>query len=263
MLLLVLAIPQLACAHAGSWNVVDVRIISDQGVEFAKYRTYPHVTREGTYFYMEALKGEKYSIEVANRSDRRIGVVIAVDGRNIINGKKSDLKPGERMYIIDPYTTNTFEGWRTGMDKTNRFYFTEQSDSYAEKVFSDASAMGTIALAVYREKLPPIALHSELPYRTKDTPPAGAASQAPVEKRSSNRLEQEKSEQAGTGFGETTHSPARVVQFEPEYTVAEKIVLKYEWRTELCKKGVITCGSKNRLWPDDGRFAPIPRDFRG
>jgi hypothetical protein len=54
-----------------------------------------------------------------------------------------------------------------------------------------------------------------------------------------------------------------VVQFEPEYTVAEKIVLKYEWRTELCKKGVITCGSKNRLWPDDGRFAPIPRDFRG
>jgi hypothetical protein len=258
MLLLALTIPQLACAHAGDWNVVDVRIISDQGGEFTKYRTYPRVAQEGMYFYMEAAKREKYSIEVANRSDRRIGVVIAVDGRNIINGKKSDLKPDERMYIIDPHATNTFEGWRTGMDKTNRFYFTEQSDSYAEKVFSDASAMGTIALAVYREKLPEI-LHS---YKMKDAP-AGSASQAPMEKRSSNRLERDKSEQAGTGFGETTYSPARVVQFEPEHAVAEKIVLKYEWRTELCKKGIITCWSKNRFWPDDGGFAPIPRDFRG
>ncbi|MHB8158623.1 MAG: hypothetical protein ACYDEQ_14770 [Desulfocucumaceae bacterium] len=262
MLLLALVIPQVACAHAGGWNVVDVRIISDQGGEFTKHRTYPRAAQEGTYFYMEAAKGEKYSIQVANRSDRRIGVVIAVDGRNIISGDKSNLKPGERMYIIDPYATNTFEGWRTGMDKTNRFYFTEQSDSYAEKVFSDGSAMGTIAVAVYREKLPPVALHSVLPQRAKDAP-AGAAPKAAREERSSDRLEQEKSEQAGTGFGETTYSPAREVQFEPEHKVAEKIVLKYEWRTELCKKGIITCGSKNRLWPDNGGFAPIPRDFRG
>ena len=102
---------------------------------------------------MEAVKGEKYSIEITNRSNRQIGVVIAVDVRNIISGSKSDLKNNERMYIISPHATNSFEGWRTGMDKTNRFYFTEQSDSYAERVFSDGSAMGTIAVAVFREKL--------------------------------------------------------------------------------------------------------------
>ena len=262
MVFLVLAVAQSACAYAGRTGVVDVRIVSDTGSEFTKYRTYPRVNNEGRYFYMEAVKGEEYSIEVTNKSDGQIGVVIAVDGRNIISGNKSDLKNNERMYIISPHATNTFEGWRTGMDKTNRFYFAEQSDSYAEKVFSDGSAMGTIAVAVYREKLPPITLKSEMPYRAQEAP-AGAASHAPMEKRSYDRAEKEKSEQAGTGFGETTYSPARQVHFESENIIAEKIVLKYEWRQELCKKGIIGCGPKNRLWPDGEGFAPVPRDFRG
>ena len=262
MFFLVLAIPQLVCAYAGGGGVVDVRIISDTRGEFAQYRAYPRVRNEGKYFYMEAVKGDKYSVEVTNRSDRNIGVVIAVDGKNIISGNKSGLKNNERMYIIGPHAINTFEGWRTGMDRTNRFYFTEQSDSYAEKVFADASAMGTIAIAVYREKLPPIRLKSELPFRTQEAP-AGAASRAPMEKRSYDRTEKEKSEQAGTGFGETTYSPARQVHFEPENIIAEKIVLKYEWRQELCKKGIIGCGPRNRLWSDGGGFAPVPKDFRG
>jgi hypothetical protein len=73
----------------------------------------------------------------------------------------------------------------------------------------------------------------------------------------------QKGEETGTGFGETTYSPARIVQFEPEHTAAEKIVLKYEWRSELCRKGIISCGPKNRFWPDDQEFAPIPKDFKG
>jgi len=263
LLLAVLVIPQWVSAHIGYGESVNVRIVSDSGNEFPQYRAYPRIEDEGRYFYMEATKGEKYSIEVTNRSNRHIGVVIAVDGRNIISGKKSDLKNNERMYIVGPFGRNTFEGWRTGMDRTNRFYFTEQSDSYAEKVFSDASAMGTIAVAVYREKLPPAAFrHPVPPYRLKGMS-AGAASQSSVEKRSYDRAENEKSEQAGTGFGETTYSPAREVRFEPENTIADKIVLKYEWRNELCKKGIVHCGPKNRLWPHDRGFAPVPYDFRG
>ena len=259
MLFMVSVIPVLACAHTGKGNVVDVRIVSDNGGEFSKYRTYPRVRQEGNFFYVEAVKGDRYSIQVTNKSGRRIGVVIAVDGRNIINGKKSDLERNERMYIIGPYESNTFEGWRTSMDRTNRFYFTEQSDSYAEKVFADASAMGTIALAVYREKIPEIISHSE---RLKEAP-AGAMPYASRESRSTDRVEQKIGKEAGTGFGETTYSPAYVVHFDPEQEPAEKIVLKYEWRSELCRKGVISCGPKNRFWPDDHEFAPIPKDFKG
>ena len=264
LLLLALVVPASACAHTGQGNVVDVRIVSDHGGEFTKYRTYPRAGQGGVYYYVEAVKGERYSVQVRNRSDNRIGVVIAVDGRNIIDGKKSALKPGERMYILGARETNTFDGWRTGMDRTNRFYFTEQSESYAEKVFSDGSAMGTIALAIYREKPPVTIPYSDRPSRMKEAP-AGAAPEASAESRSSDRAEK-KSEQAGTGFGETTYSPVRVVTFEPEPATAEKIVLKYEWRAELCRKGIVACEPKNRfwpVWPDDREFAPAPGDFRG
>jgi hypothetical protein len=261
-LCMVLIVPLLAWTPVEKESVVEVRIVSDSGSEFAKYRAYPRCQQEGNFFYVEAAKGDRYSIEVSNKSGRRIGVVIAVDGRNIISAKKSDLKRNERMYIIGPYETNTFEGWRTGMERTNRFYFTEQSDSYAEKVFRDASAMGTIALAVFREKLPEIVPYSDKPSRMNESP-AGAAPSASSEGRSADRAKLQKDEEAGTGFGETTYSPARVVQFEPEHGSAEKIVLKYEWRSELCRKGIIGCGPKNRFWPDDQGFAPIPKDFKG
>jgi hypothetical protein len=262
VLLMVSVIPVGAFSHTGTGNVVDVRIVSDRGDEFAKYRAYPRVRQEGSFFYVEAVKGDRYSIQVTNRSGRRIGAVIAVDGRNIINGSRSDLKRDEPMYIIGPSESNTFEGWRTGMDRTNRFYFTEPSDSYAEKVFADASAMGTIALAVYMERLPEILPHSGKPSRLKEAP-AGAAASPPSESLSADRAEQKKDKEAGTGFGETTHSPAYRVQFDPEHLPVEKIVLKYEWRSELCRKGILQCGPKNRFWPDDQEFAPIPRDFGG
>lgn len=253
-------IPVLACAHAGMREVVDVRIVSDSGTEFTRYRTYPRVHQDGRFFYVEAVKGDRYSIRVTNKSGGRIGVVIAVDGRNIISGKKSDLRRDERMYIIGPYENNTYEGWRTGMDRTNRFYFTEASDSYAEQVFADGSAMGTIAVAVYREKLPKVIPHSE---RQSQIDAPAAAPPGPGETSAAGKLEKKQSEEAGTGFGETTYSPARRVHFDPEQGPAEKIVLKYEWRSELCRKGILPCGPKNRLWPEDWDFAPIPRDFRG
>jgi hypothetical protein len=259
---LTIVLPVMGCAHSGTGGLVDVRIISDSGSEFSQHRTYPRIRQEGRYFYVEAVKSEKYSIRVSNRSARSVGVVIAVDGRNIISGSKSDLRQSERMYIIEPYVTQTFEGWRTGMDRTNRFYFTEQADSYAERAFSDGSAMGTIAVAVYKEKAD-LRYFGENEIASPRRSSPGAGSPAPAETHSADRHEKKKSEQAGTGFGETTYSPVRIVHFEAEPRVAEKIVLKYEWRTELCRKGVIACEPKNRLWPGDGGFAPAPRDFHG
>jgi hypothetical protein len=256
-----LVAPALGYAHLGKTDVIDVRIVSDKGEVFPKYETFLRSHREGEYYYLEAVKGQRYSIQITNKSDRRIGVVIAVDGRNIIGGKKSDLLRNERMYIIGPYDTNTFEGWRTGMDRTNRFYFTEQSDSYAEKVFADASAMGTIALVVYKEKIPQIVPHADMSFQKREAP-AAAAPSASGESRAAGKHKVEEREQAGTGFGETSYSPAHVVQFDPEPTMAGKIVLKYEWRSELCRKGIISCGPKNRFWPDELEFAPIPKDFK-
>ena len=97
-----------------------------------------------------------------------------------------------------------------------------------------------------------------------DEAPAKSTPHAPAaESRAEDRTARKKEQEAGTGFGETTYSPAHVVHFEPEHSSVEKIIMKYEWRSELCRKGIIPCGPMNRFWPDDHEFAPIPKDFRG
>ncbi len=40
-----------------------------------------------------------------NKIPDRVGVVIDVDGRNIITGKRSNLKSTEAMYIVNAYET--------------------------------------------------------------------------------------------------------------------------------------------------------------
>ena len=258
MLSLLAVMPALARTDAVAEPAVEVRVISDNGVEYPRYRTHPACERgSGSYFYMEAVRGEKYSIRVTNRTNRRVGVVIAVDGRNIISGQKSYLKNSERMYIIEPYATDVFEGWRTGMDRTNRFYFTGQSDSYAEKVFADASAMGTIAVAAYREKVRAgNARHAR--------PMTGIRPGQRAQAGEARRNECAKDEEAGTGFGETTYSPSYEVAFEPERSAAAgTVVLKYEWRSELCRKGIVECDRPNRLWPVIRRVRAGPGRLQG
>jgi hypothetical protein len=187
---------------------------------------------------------------VRNRLNRRIGIVVAVDGRTIISGKKSWLRNSERMYILEPYESGEFSGWRTGSDRINRFYFTSAADSYAAS-FRDESAMGVIAVAVYPEVRrydPPWFDSSQ--ELTRDKTARSAAPSARAEEKS-----------AGTGYGREEYSPSTTVAFEPESHPLEKIFLKYEWRSTLCKKGIIRCGGKrephNRMWDEEG-FAPPP-----
>jgi hypothetical protein len=123
--------------------------------------------------------------------------------------------------------------------------------------------MGTIAVAGFREKIPEAVPFHDRPSVTKESPAANASPHPAGKSLSADRAKRKKSEQAGTGFGETTYSPFRYVQFEPEDSAVDRIVMKYEWRSELCNKGIIHCGPKNRLWPGRQEFAPIPWGFRG
>jgi hypothetical protein len=207
--------------------------------------------------YAEAVRGDYYRIVVRNKLNRRVGVVIAVDGRNIISGEKSWLKNTERMYIVDPYSTNEYSGWRTGQDKINRFYFTDVPDSYAA-AFGDESAMGVIAVAAYPE-IRPCPQPSYAPHWSKDKTRNEAARDmaAPSALGKSQTMES-----AGTGYGHEKYSPSYRVEFEPERKAVESILIKYEWRKTLCKMNIINCGrtyqqSYNRIWENDG-YAPPP-----
>lgn len=211
--------------------------------------------------YAEAVKGEHYRLMVRNQLNRRVGVVIAVDGRNIISGAKSFLGNNERMYILEPYGTAEYAGWRTGQDKVNRFYFTEAPDSYAS-AFKDESAMGVIALAAYPEvlRLPPprkwnLFKESE-PSRSKGVGSSQAPAAPSCEADRLSGLAEEKRE-AGTGYGREEYSPSVAVAFEPEAFAYEKTFIKYEWRETLTRLGVLRPQQppRNRFWDD---FAPPP-----
>jgi len=205
--------------------------------------------------YIQAMPNERYRLRVVNNSEQRVGLVLAVDGRNIITGKKSYLKSNERMYILNPYESAAYEGWRTGSNQTNRFYFTEAANSYAA-AWGDSSAMGVIAMAVYPERPRPEILqqesHKSRGIRGGNAPSADASASMP-----------------GTGFGEITYSPSTTVSFEPHSDALEKVALKYEWKETLCQKRVLPeCrdvrsdeNTTNRLWKNDheGFAAPPPR----
>jgi len=275
----------LVWCTTGAWagcvgNVVEVRIVTDDG---RMLPTYPvKMSRGVRKVYAEAVKGDHYRIEVRNLLNRRIGLVIAVDGRNIISGTKSWLKYSERMYVLEPYGSGTFAGWRTAQNRINRFYFTDGPDSYAA-AFGDESAMGVIAVAVYPEVRrcePPIPLSRMSPSSQPDHEGKGttgkadkeeAVPTAPAAPRDHWNKKAARSEQAlesaGTGYGRNEYSPSRIVTFEPEKQATETIYLKYEWRSTLFKLGVIEyaqppCPRPNRLWDNDGYALPPPISFR-
>ena len=241
-------------AHAHSPSPVVIEIIDSNGSVF---REFPVDARDGAQrSYLQAEKGARYQVRVRNTTGERLGLVIAVDGRNIITGSKSDLARSEPMYVLDAWGSQDYAGWRANLDAINEFYFTDWSDSYAE-AFGDRSARGVIAVAVYGEVQPPRPVHQ--PYeeneRSVDAAGAPAASAAPPSARSDRAAEKS----AGTGYGDRRIDHAVEVEFVARGNADSRHFIKYEWRDALCRKHVLECGEKNRFWDESTLgFAPPP-----
>ena len=255
-LILAMTVSMLACAHAPVdtiGNAVTMGIRTDDRGSLALYPTEgsPGVLKA----YLEAEKGARYRIVLHNNLNCRVGLVIAVDGRNIISGAKSWLGNEERMYILGPNETQEYAGWRTAQDKENRFYFTNMEDSYAA-AFNDTTAMGVVAMAVYPECVPSRPNEPQIsgfPYR-------GGAGNMPSQDlaRKAQSNETKALSQPGSGYGEAIYSPSITVDFQPEPNPREKTLIKYEWRETLLRMGVIHGRPipGNRLW--ESGFAPPP-----
>lgn len=247
-------------AHYRSGDI-SVDVVDENGATFSQMP----VKQESKLYraYLQAERGARYRIRVTNRSGDRVGVVVAVDGRNIISGDRSDLERTEAMYILGPWATEEYSGWRSSLADVHEFYFTEWADSYAE-AFGDRSARGVIAVAAYREKpQPPVydrGLSRESEKRGNSDarppePPAVASGEAAA---SAQDAEKPRSE-PGTGYGDRRDEPAVRVAFEAEPRARARVFLKYEWRETLCRKGIVDCREPdNRFWPDTLSFAPPP-----
>jgi hypothetical protein len=253
--MLVLGLLFAAGAQAHVESPVSVEITGPDGRTFREFSV--EAGDGALRSYLQAEKGARYQVRVRNTTGQRLGLVIAVDGRNIINGARSELSRSEPMYVIDGGDTQSYAGWRANLDDINEFYFTEWNDSYAE-AFGDRSARGVIAIAVYRELAPPPVYQPrydegrdrEAAAGARPAPPASAAREADAAKRSDS---------AGTGYGERRSDRAVRVEFVAADSPASRHFIKYEWRDSLCRKRVIECAEGNRFWDESTLgFAPPP-----
>lgn len=240
-------------AWASGTAPVSVEIVAPDGRVF---REFPVDTRDGSWrSYLQAEQGARYEVRVHNASGERLGLVIAVDGRNIINGEKSELARGEPMYVLGGRDSQSYAGWRANLDAINEFYFTDWSDSYAE-AFGDRSARGVIAVAVYREVAPPRPVYQAPPEEERGAADAATAA-APSARAKADR--QSRADSAGTGYGDRRIDRAVQVEFVARSDPDSRHFIKYEWRDVLCRKRVLECGGENRFWDESTLgFAPPP-----
>jgi hypothetical protein len=240
-----------ALAHSPS--PVSIEIVDASGKVF---REFPVSARDGAWrSYLQAEKDARYQVRVRNTTGERLGLVIAVDGRNIINGAKSNLARSEPMYVLAPYAAQDYAGWRANLEAINEFYFTDWNDSYAE-AFGDRSARGVIAVAAYGEVAPPRPVYRPNDERERSADSAGApAASAPPSARGDAAAEKS----AGTGYGERRIDRAVEVEFVARANADSRHFIKYEWRETLCRRNLIECGEKNRFWDESTLgFAPPP-----
>jgi len=200
-------------------------------------------------FYVEARKGCRYAVLLANRTGERIGVVLAVDGLNAISGAR-DTGRG-RMYVLDPWQRTTVQGWRTSLQEVRRFTFVDEQASYAARSGKANEKMGWIEVAVYRERqhfvrsATPGEPRPE-PYGVEQDSEGKAERPAPSAKRDSAEAAAPSvlgSAQArsypGTGWGPRADDPVVLVSFDPESEPSQRVTLRYEYRPALVALGVL------------------------
>src|SRR2546425_7583449 len=92
---------------------------------------YPAPDGSGRY-YVEAWRGSRYAVRLANRTGERMGVLLTVDGLNAISGERSPAgsrSPG-RMYVLYPWDDTGGQGWPASLQDGRQFPFRDAERSY-------------------------------------------------------------------------------------------------------------------------------------
>jgi hypothetical protein len=197
--------------------------------------------------YIEALRGKEFVIRLSNPTSERIAVALSVDGRNVVDAGRTSARAATK-WVLMPGQTTDIPGWQVSGQTARKFFFTETSRSYA-KWLGDTSNVGTIEAVFFREKRrdPILSWKDEQPVGSR----AGETAQAPSSPADSERAgaapadsakrqkARESDRFAATGIGDQTRFPVQWVQFEEEPYPAARIAIRYEFREQLVRLGVL------------------------
>ena len=233
-------------------------------VDGSSLEEYPH----GGRTYVEALKGRSFTLRVSNPSSERVAVAISVDGRNVIDAKRTSAE-GATKWVLFPGQTIEIPGWQISGETARRFFFTDTAQSYASWL-GDTANVGTIEAVFFREKRQPprpITRYAEPGESGRDEAangdtgaslydiPGGApefdygheasrSAQAPAPSSDAKAKDGHVSKSdptdglAATGIGERTSFPIEWIDFKEDPRPIARMALRYEYRRELVRLGV-------------------------
>jgi len=220
--------------------------------------------------YIEALQGKEFTIRLTNPTSERVAVALSVDGRNVIDARRTtDL--AATKWILAPGQTAEIPGWQISGETARKFFFTETSGSYA-KWLGDTANVGTIEAVYFREKRrdPVIASKDEAAEKMRRVESARAEAEgganAPAQSPAPKVAPREADNYAATGIGDKTAFRVQWAAFDEDPTPAARIAIRYEFRPQLVRLGVIPredeLFARDRARGFEHAYAPDPYGHR-
>lgn len=203
----------------------------------------------GGRWYVEALKGREYAIRIRNPFGVRVAVALSVDGLNTIDARQTTAATA-RKWVIDPYQTITISGWQTSRTDARRFEFTTEERSYGQALGRTAN-LGVISAVYFKERV------ARISRERQDSAERRAGAPAPASPRQESSAAADKAaaadEYAATGMGRRTDRAVTQVWLDLEPTPAQSVDIRYEFRPQLVRLGVL---------PDSSSRDPLARRER-
>jgi hypothetical protein len=187
--------------------------------------------------WVEALRGREYSLRLTNPTPHRVAVALSVDGLNTIDARHTDGWRASK-WVLEPWESIEISGWQVSDRAARRFVFTGEKDSYGAAL-GQTENLGVIEAIVYKERPRRVTRVFQSPAAKDRTGAVEAAPSAGVSAESSAELSDA---QAATGMGDRTTHHVRRVRIELEREPIASVRIRYEFRTELVRLGVIPGG---------------------
>lgn len=211
-------------------------------------------------WYIEALKGHEYAIQLRNPYGVRVAVALSVDGLNTIDARETSATDA-RKWVLDPYQTITISGWQTSRTEARRFEFTTEERSYGQALGKTGN-FGVITAVFFKERVPDVRTLQESARSQSAPPPASAAADAQAKRA-------DREEYAATGMGRRTDHTVTQVWLRLEQTPAHTVNIRYEFRPQLVRLGILPATPLNdplqrreRARGFEPGFAPVPPSRR-
>ena len=219
------------------------------------HETRPEYFHNGA-LYVEATRGASYSLRLTNPTPYRVAVALSVDGLNTIDARHTDPRSATK-WVLEPYESTVISGWQVNDQTARAFYFTGERHSYGAAL-GQTDNLGVIEAVYFRERRPRIQTFGPRGRDEEGNVP-GAASAAPPAMQKSDGLSDD---YAATGMGQRKHHQVESVDIDLEPEPAASIRIRYEFRPQLVKLGVLSAVSpleRRERARGFGAYCPEPR----